>query len=76
MPTENVISFDPYDTSFNGPNYGEEGATFVLNKEGWLLVSVSEEKAMDSYNSSFECTLTMTPSQAAQLRDWLNAHIT
>jgi len=32
---------------------------------------VAEEKAVDSYNASFECTLTATHDQAIQLRDWL-----
>lgn len=75
MPNDRTISFDPYDTSFNRPNWGEEGATFSFDKEGCLLVSVAQEKAVDSYNASFECTLTMSPVQAAQLRDWLNAQM-
>jgi hypothetical protein len=51
----------------------EEGATFAALDNGGLLVSVSEEKAVDSYNASFECNMTMTPMQVRQLRDWLNA---
>ena len=72
---DRTISFDPYDTSFSGLNYGEEGATFTLDARGLLIVSVSEEKAVDSYNESFECTLTMTPSQVVLLRDWLNKQL-
>jgi hypothetical protein len=50
----------------------EEGAGFVWAQEkDRLFISVSEEKAVDSYNSSFECTLTATREQAVQLRNWL-----
>lgn len=48
----------------------EEGATFV-HDDGKLFIVVAEEKAMDSYNQSFQCQLTATPEQARQLRDWL-----
>jgi len=64
MPIDQTIRFEPNNTF-------EEGATFAFDQRGHLLVSVSEEKAVDSYNQSFECTLTMTPEQAIQLRDWL-----
>jgi hypothetical protein len=52
----------------------EEGAVFARTDDGGLTVSVSEEKAVDSYNESFECTLTMKPEQVQQLRDWLDAN--
>jgi hypothetical protein len=48
----------------------EEGASFVKTNQG-IMISVAEEKAVDSYNASFECTLTATHDQAIQLRDWL-----
>ena len=48
----------------------EEGATFARDGDG-LVVSVAEEKAVDSYNESFECDLHMTRKQVEQLRDWL-----
>ena len=52
--------------------YGfEEGATFVSSDDGTMTVSVAEEKAVDSYNESFTCTITMTKEQAVTLRDWL-----
>lgn len=66
MGLENTIKFEP-SQSF------EEGATFTRSGSG-IIVSVSEEKAVDSYNSSFECSLTMTREQAIELRDWLNKH--
>lgn len=51
----------------------EEGAVFSKYPTG-IIVSVSQEKAVDSYNQSFECDLTMTDEQAIQLRDWLLHH--
>lgn len=62
----NRIRFEPT-SSF------EEGADFVKHVKG-ISVSVAEEKAVDSYNQSFECTLTMSDEQAIQLRDWLTLH--
>ena len=50
----------------------EDGASFVW-AEKKLTISVSQDKAMDSYNENFECVLTATPQQAVQLRDWLNS---
>lgn len=49
----------------------EESASFVWDDQA-LIISVTEEQAVDSYNAEFECTLTATPEQARQLRDWLN----
>ena len=62
------IFFDPQE----GAGADAEGASFVKTAEGRLVVVVSEEKAVDSYNESFECCLDMTAEQAAELRDWLN----
>lgn len=57
------------------PSYSfEEGADFVKHDGNGMTVSVAEEKAVDSYNQSFECSLTMTDEQAIQLRDWLLNH--
>ena len=44
----------------------------MMRRDGdGLVVSVAEEKAVDSYNESFECDLHMTRKQVEQLRDWL-----
>lgn len=64
--TTDGIRFEATDTY-------EDGATFTIGESGGVVVCVSEEKAVDSYNQWFECTLTMTPEQSIQLRDWLNA---
>lgn len=37
-----------------------------------LMVSVSEEHAVDSYNSTFECSLSLPEAEAKRLRDLLN----
>ena len=58
---------------FEASDMWEDCATFaVVEGPRPLAVSVSEEKAVDSYNNTFECTLHMTPDQIGQLRDWLN----
>lgn len=43
--------------------------------DGRVCVAVSEEKAVDSYNSTFECTMHLTHEQAIQMRDWLVAQV-
>lgn len=65
MPSDSSIRFEAKDTE-------EDCATFAIVGRS-LAVSVSEEKAVDSYNQFFECTLHLTIDQIGQLRDWLNA---
>jgi hypothetical protein len=62
----NILRLEP-SSSF------EEGADIVKRSEG-IIITVAEEKAVDSYNASFECSLTMTDEQAMELRDWLIYH--
>lgn len=59
----------------------EEGAHFVLGDDRAggvgptgkrLHITVAEEKAIDSYNTDIQCSLSATMDQARQLRDWLN----
>jgi hypothetical protein len=38
-----------------------------------ILVTVSEEKAVDSYNDTFECAAILTPEYAHELVVWLQA---
>lgn len=64
-----TIIFEP---TLDGHGF-EEGGWFKLHNGG-LIVSVAQEQAVDSYNQSFECSLTMTREQAVQLRDWLIQH--
>jgi hypothetical protein len=50
----------------------EEGATVVSHGDG-IRISVAEEKAMDSYNETFECSATLSRDQAVELYLWLKA---
>lgn len=43
-------------------------------KGNFVAVSVSDEQAVDSYNSTFTCTFHLSEEQAAQVRDFLNHH--
>lgn len=52
---------------------GDE-ALFRPRKGKFVAVSVAEEHAVDSYNSTFECTFHLDETQAIAVRDWLNAH--
>lgn len=49
----------------------EEGATVVPLDDGGIRISVAEEKAVDSYNQSFTCSISMTKAQAAEFYEWL-----
>lgn len=49
----------------------EEGMFIVTTADGRVRFSVAEVQAVDSYNSSFTCSLTATREQAEKLRDWL-----
>ena len=58
------------------PNLSDshEYAEFAALRNGGILIAVTEEKAMDSYNQEFECKLYASAEQATALRDWLLAH--
>lgn len=49
----------------------EEGAVVTPFEGGGLRISVAEEKAVDSYNDSFTCSITMSRGQAEVLARWL-----
>lgn len=38
---------------------------------GGVTISVADEKAVDSYNDTFECDISLTRDTAIELRDWL-----
>lgn len=44
---------------------------FPTRGEG-VMIAVSEEHAMDSYNQEFECSIHLPEEQAKRLRDLLN----
>lgn len=56
---------------FESHNSWQDTAKFVANAEGHITVSVAEEKAVDSYNETFECSFTLDQKEAAKLRDWI-----
>ena len=58
------------------PEYGdyvdpEDLAELLRLRNGRLEIMVSDERAVDSYNARFDCSIILTPEQAAELRDWL-----
>ena len=44
--------------------------------EKQVIISVSQEKAVDSYNTVFECSIDLDVYNAIKLRDWLIENIT
>ncbi len=70
-PVRQTTGLDLGELSFP-PDRGwrDDGASFVAGHQG-LTVSVSEEKAIDSYNSQFECSYILSRGEAEALYDWL-----
>lgn len=54
------------------PSDSDTSVVVVCGDDGALTVSVSEERAVDGYNSYFDCSVTMPRAQAIKLRDLLN----
>ena len=54
-----------------GDRFGEDGVEFTSSEEG-LVIAVTDEQAVDSYNATFTCDWLLTPERARALRDWLN----
>jgi hypothetical protein len=53
------------------PSDPENALTLYRTKSDELAISVSEERAVDSYNATFECTLYVSPREARIIRDYL-----
>ncbi len=49
----------------------ENALVVFLNEADGLSVAVSDEKAVDSYNSTFECCAFLDREDAERLRDYL-----
>lgn len=64
-----VIS-DPQD--FENQVTVTDGCAWSDKTGRFAHIEVSEEKAVDSYNRTFECGFDLDRTQAAALRDWLN----
>lgn len=52
---------------FEDPADAESAVRFWCSRAGTLGVAVTEERAMDSYNQTFECTFHLTSEQALEL---------
>ncbi len=64
MERDNVIVFE-------GDCWLDGDAEFVALKDGGLAISVTEEKAVDSYNQEFTCRAKLTAEDVEKLRKWL-----
>lgn len=56
---------------FENPRDQDNFAEFIVRPDGTLMVTVGDEKAVDSYNSYFECYFDLTAEQVATLKAWL-----
>ena len=56
---------------FESPESLDDRVLFYVNRAGGACVSVTELRAMDSYNEDIEVTFCMTREQAIALRNWL-----
>ena len=55
---------------YDNPSDSENEITVYL-EDGALYVAVADEKAVDSYNSTFECSIYLPEPAALKLRDYL-----
>lgn len=59
------------DFRFDNPRDPDNEFIAVRNKDGTVELSISDEKAVDSYNEVFTCDFEITAEQAARLGRWL-----
>ena len=52
-------------------NWYENGELEAVAGEQGVTISVTQEQAVDSYNSSLTCEAVLPRSDAERLRDWL-----
>ncbi len=57
---------------FEDPQDADNTITAHPNEDGGLTVTVSEERAVDSYNQMFNLMFALSRAQALELRDHLN----
>lgn len=50
----------------------QENTISVARTPLGLNISVADEQAVDSYNSTFECDINLPLAEALRLRDYLN----
>lgn len=53
--------------------YIEDDAHWEPENRGRLCITVADEQAVDSYNSTFRCSVYLPKSEAKRLRDYLDA---
>lgn len=56
---------------FEAPDDADNAVIVSKNKDGGIIIAVSEEQAVDSYNSMFECVAYLPEADAIRLRDYL-----
>jgi hypothetical protein len=65
---------DPGTMYFEDPRDQDNNMT-VAPADGGVSFSVMEEKAVDSFNSTFECTLRLSYEEVEQLVSYLTAEL-
>lgn len=58
--------------TYENPQDSENYVNVYVNMVDGLCISVSDEQAMDSYNSTFTCDICLPTPEAKRLRDYLN----
>jgi hypothetical protein len=68
---------EPEDWRFywEDPSDWDNAVVVVATEDDGLTIAVAEEKAMDSYNETFECSICLPKAEAIRLRDLLNEHL-
>lgn len=68
------ITTNRNDGRFYHENENDPDNVLVMfyNQGDGLTISVAEERAMDSYNETFECTVCLSREEAERMRDYLN----
>lgn len=51
--------------------WADAEVVFSRNESGSLRVAVGAEKAVDSYNQWFDCSIRLTPEQTREFVFWL-----
>ncbi len=59
---------------FENESDAENELNAYITEGGHLRVGVAEERAMDSYNETFECEAFLPAEDAERLRDFLLHH--
>ena len=55
----------------------DDEASFTLNgaKDEYLVIEITQEHSVDSYNDEFINDITLTRNQTVELQDWLALYI-